>query len=168
VPTLYWAGPDGLRRFGESIFYSGMLNGAFTEILPTGDIFTMHTDRGSGLKRLVRVEPSTYAETTFLSTSDPGIDINRQNAGVYRVIGGDISELPGYAYAIIDRGTLVSFDAAGTMEVVAQTDPDGSWIWAHAVVAPTRHALAQSRPTFYVYEFDPTTETNRVFRLIPE
>jgi len=167
VPTLFWAGPDGLRRFGESVFYSGMLNGAFTEILPNGDIFTMHTDRSTGERRLVRVEPITYAETTFLSTFDGGPDINVQNAGVYRVVGGDISDLPAYAYAIIGQGTLVSFDAAGAMSVVAETDPMGDWIWAHAVVAPASHTLAQGGPTFYVYEFDPTTETNRVFRLTP-
>jgi hypothetical protein len=167
TPTLYWAGPNGLRSLGNAVFFAERLNDGFTEVLPSGDILLMVTDDATAERRLTRIESGTHAEAVFDSTFEAGPEINYQNPGIYRIVGGDHSELPGYAYVIVEEGKLLQYDAAGGAEVIAQSDPMDGWIWAHGVVAPSRHALAAGGPTFYIYEFNPDTEANRVFRLTP-
>ena len=167
TPQLYWAGPTGLQRYGDEAFFSGMLNGAFTELLPTGDMLTMDTDDTTGEHRLVYIESLTHNTATLLSTAESFPRVNQQNAGVYAIVSVDSSDLAGLAYVIVGAKQLVELDSGGVPTVLAETDPDGDWMWAHAVVPPASHPLGADGPAFYVLEANPTTEVNRIIRLIP-
>jgi hypothetical protein len=166
APTLYWSGPDGLRRFGESVFYPGMLNGAFTEILPSGDILTMNTNTSTDERRLVILESTSHDETVVDSNSDTTIpSVARQHAGVYAAVAGDVSRLAGFAYAIRETRDLLEIAADGSFTVIASAGE--GWRWTHALVPPASHPLGSEAPVIYVLEFDPTREVNRIIRLFP-
>ncbi len=167
MPTLYWSGPDGLRRFGEGIFYPGMLNGGFTEILPSDEILTMHTDENTGLRRLVLLESISHDETVVLSTASPDASewVARQHAGVYATVAGDPGRFGGRAYAIVATRDLVEIDADGAATVIAQAGP--GWRWVHALIPPSSHPLGADTPAMYVLEFNPDLEINRIIRVRP-
>ncbi len=165
APTLYWSGPDGLRRFGEAVFYPGMLNGAFTEIIPSGDILTMHTDVSSGLRRLLILASGSHSETIVDMTSASADPVARQNAGVFAVVAGDVTQLRGFGYAIRRTHELLEIASDGSYTVIASAGP--RWRWTHALIPPASHPLSADGPALYVLEYQPTTEVNRIIRLRP-
>ncbi len=165
APTIFWAGPDGLRRFGGNVFYPGMLNGAFTEVLPTGDLLTMHTDDTSGTRRLVIVESNTHAEITVRSTTETFEPVARQHAGAFAVVAGDTTRLPGLGYAIAGTRELLEVMPGGGSSVIATAG--AGWRWTHAIIPPADHPLGADGWTLYLLEYAPATEINRIIRLRP-
>jgi hypothetical protein len=165
APTIYWSGPDGLRRFGEPVFYPGMLNGAFTEILPSGDVLTFHTETTTNRRRLVRVASGTHAELVVREAVGTFEPIARQHAGVYAIVTGDVARFPGAGYAIDAARELLEIDASGAATTIARAG--SGWRWTHALVPPASHPLGAAGPAFYLLEFEPATETNRIIRIAP-
>ncbi len=163
IPTVYWGDPNGLREFGGTTFYTGMLNGAFTEVLPSGDLLLMNTNTTTDERRLVTVASSTHAETIIRQTSEPGDPVARQHAGVYAVVSGDMTRLPGKGYAIEFTHDLLEIAPDNGVSVLASAGP--GWRWTHALVPPADHPLASGGWLFYILEYEPTTERNRIIRL---
>lgn len=166
APTLYWSGPTGLRQFGGPVIYAGMLNGAFTEILPSGDVLTLHTDLvDSQRRRLVLLTSGAHEEIVVREAMGTFERVARQHAGVFAAVTGDVGRLPGIGYAIYDTRELMRIEADGTPSVIARAGE--GWRWTHALVPPATHPLGQGAPAFYVLELNPTTEVNRIIRLVP-
>ena len=165
APTVYWSGPDGLRRFGQPVFYPGMLNGAFTEVLPSGDVLTFHTDPSTDRRRLVRIASGTHAELVVREAAGTFAPVARQHTGVFAAVTGDVGRFPGAGYAIYGTTELLEIDAAGVATTLARAGP--GWRWTHALVAPASHPLGAGGPAFYVLEVQPATETNRIIRIAP-
>jgi hypothetical protein len=164
VPTLYWAGPVGLQPHNGAVLQPGNHNGGFTEVLPDGQILSATNDAGPW--DLGLIASGTHAITVLAQT--PGLrPVNNQNAGAFAIVSGSIAALPGYAYVVVETSRLVELAQDGTMTVLAETDPQDDWVWSHAVVPPAGHPLAAGGPAFYVLEYNPRTEQNRILRIAP-
>jgi hypothetical protein len=165
APAMYWSGPDGLRRYGEPVFYPGMLNGAFTEILPSGDVLTLHRDLDGTRPRLVLVASGSHAERVVREASASFGPVARQHAGVFAAVGGAVSRLGGSAYAIYDTRELLEIDPNGVATTIARAG--AGWRWTHALVPPAAHPLGSGGAALFVLEVEPANEINRIIRLSP-
>jgi hypothetical protein len=165
-PTLYFGRPTGLDRYPTGAIQPGDHHGAFTEVVPSGDILAAIPDTPRTTYTLTRVQSGSHQQTT-LGMLTSSTTINAQNGGAYAIVAGDTSTLPALGYVIVDARRLVAVELDGSLVDIAATDPSGDWRWTHATVASPSHELGGGRTVIYVLEFNPITEQNRVLRLLP-